>query len=128
MHLHQQARNDDLLLPEVDLHLLARLGLEAHGRGFRRSLGLPVGCDDALDGANANLHAVSEQLAGDHDGIALSDGCKQFSRPLMPLVVELSRFGAHLNRHRVVRAQIAPDGISGDAQFVGDPLGAPVQC
>jgi hypothetical protein len=69
---HHLPGDDDPLLTEVDLHLIARLGLEAHGGRLGGPLLSAVILDGPLHGADADVRALLCEESLDDDGVALS--------------------------------------------------------
>jgi hypothetical protein len=111
---------------EVDLQLVARRGLEAHGgRRLSEHFAAQV-CDGALDRAQAHLDAMFALQFLAHDITVAAVLAEALGQPL-PVCRQLARPLRRLIRLPAALAQVAAYGVAAAAQLSADALGSQAQ-
>lgn len=128
---HQQVRADehaadaDLLLTQVDLHLVAWGGLVPHtGHVDGPLLAAKVG-DHALHGMCAHRDASMSKLMGDHDGIAFCHAREELLSLGPPILIQAAARRSNLDLRSGLTSQIPAARIARYAELCGDSFRAP---
>jgi hypothetical protein len=113
-------------LAEVDLELIARGRLEAHGRPRLGPQCLPQRRDRALDGAERHGDPVVAREVLAHDVGIATVLRESGGEPRLEAVQPSDAQGPRRWRPRAVR-EVPLDGVLGAPDFPGDPLRAPAE-
>lgn len=131
-HRHQEVHDDlgradaDALLTEVDLHLVPRRRLEAHGRDLGRALRLALVLHRALHRPHARGDAARRELLLDHDRVALRRRREELPRLRASVAVQPLSSWSSL-RPGLRATHVAAHRVSRQPELGGDPLRAPAQ-